>query len=117
MRIESRVGDGSMSLHLGATALLEAARLGVVDQLEAPPAYTGDGFEDGGGAARSATDLATALDHLEKDAAFTAAFEPELIGNFVANKRHEVERFEATGDSAVGESLSTFERTHYLPYH
>jgi glutamine synthetase len=117
MRIESRLGDGSMNLHLGAAALLEAARLGVVGGHQAPAAYTGDGFEDGGDAQRSATDLGAALDDLEADTALVEAFEPELIGNFVANKRHEYERFCAAGESIDGDVLTSFERAHYLPYH
>lgn len=117
MRIESRLGDGSMNLHLGAASLLEAARLGFVGGLQSPPVYTGDGFEDGGDAHRSATDLGTALDHLEADTELVAAFEPELIGNFLANKRHEYERFCAGGETIDGDELTAFERAHYLPYH
>lgn len=117
MRIENRIGDGSMNLHLGVTAVLEAARLGVVDGLEIPAKYEGDGFEDGGDADRSATSLAEALDHLETDAKLGAAVGDEIIANFVANKRHEAERFAATGESIDGDELSSFERSMYLPYH
>lgn len=118
MRIESRLGDGSMNLHLAVAGLLEAARLGVVSELALPPAYTGDGFEEGGeGATRSATNLGAALDDLEADTELVAAFEPELIGNFLANKRHEYERFCATGESIDGDELTQFERDFYLPYH
>lgn len=117
MRVESRLGDGSMNLHLGAAALLEAARLGVVGGRETPAAYVGDGFEEGGEAHRSATDLGAALDDLEADTELTGAFEGELIGNFVANKRHEYERFCATGESITSDELTVFERAHYLPYH
>lgn len=117
MRIESRLGDGSMNLHLAVAGLLEAARLGVEAGLEPPAIYAGDGFEDGGGAHRSATNLGAALDDLEADTDFVAAFEPELIANFVVNKRHEFERFCATGESIEGDELTSFERAFYLPYH
>lgn len=118
MRVESRLGDGAMNVHLGVAAVLEAARLGVADDLSAPPAYTGDGFEDGGdGCLRSATSLSEALDHLEADPSLCSAIGEGVIANFVANKRHEAERFAASGESIDGPDLSEFERSMYLPYH
>lgn len=118
MRIESRVGDGSMSLHLGAAAVLQAARLGVADELELPPAYEGDGFEDGGdGVERSATSLAEALDHLEADTSLFEAIGSDILDNFVANKRHEAERFAVAGEPLDSHELTQFEREQYCPYH
>lgn len=118
MRIESRLGDGAMNIHLGVAAVLQAARLGVVNELSPGPAYEGDGFEDGGeGVLRSAESLADALDQLEADTDFTAAVGALIVENFLANKRHEVERFEATGASIQSESLTSFELAQHLPYH
>ncbi len=118
MRIESRLGDGSMNIHLGVAAVLTAARLGVINDLECPPALSTDGFEDGGqGVARSATSLDEALDHLEADAVFCDALGHEIVANFVANKRHESERFAASGATLDSDELSDFELAHYLPYH
>jgi len=118
MRIENRLGDGAMNLHLGVATVLEAARLGVVDQLVAPSAYTGDGFEDGGkDCVRSADTLPDALDHLEADSKLCEAVGAGIIGNFVANKRREAERFEESGQSILGPELSAFECDMYLPYH
>lgn len=118
MRVESRLGDGAMNVHLGAAAVLSAARLGVENDLVAPAAYVGDGFEDGGdGVERSADSLAGALDHLEADTALVAAVGQGVVSNFVANKRHEAERFAVGGASLEGHSLTDFERSMYLPYH
>lgn len=118
MRIENRLGDGSMNVHLGAAAMLSAARLGVVDGLAAPAAYVGDGFEDGGdGVDRSADSLGAALDHLEADTALCEAIGDGVTANFIANKRHEAERFVATGEPLDGPTLTNFERSMYLPYH
>ncbi len=118
MRVENRLGDGAMNVHLGAACVLEAARLGVVEQLTPLPAYTGDGFEDGGeNCPRSAHSLSVALDHLEADTKLCEAIGSGVVGNFLANKRREVERFEETGQSIDGPELSLFERTMYLPYH
>lgn len=117
MRIESRLGDGAMNVHLGTAAVLEAARLGVEANLQPPAVYTGDGFEDGGGCERSAESLADALDHLEADQALCDAIGSGVIANFIANKRHEAERFAATGDSILSDRLTPFELAQYLPYH
>ncbi len=117
MRIESRLGDGAMNVHLGVTAVLEAARLGVVQNLPAGPAYLGDGFEDGGGAARSAESLGVALDHLEADVELCDAIGAGVVANFIANKRREVEKFDERGESIAGDELTSFEIDNYLPYH
>ena len=117
MRIENRLGDGAVNVHLGTTAVLEAARLGALGKQDPPPAYIGDGFEDGGDCARSAFSLSAALDDLEADTALCEAIGRGIIDNFVANKRQEVVLFEASGDSINGDQLSKFELAFYLPYH
>ena len=118
MRIESRLGDGAMNVHLGTAAVLQAARLGIQNSYPCPDQFVGDGFEDGGeGAERSATDLGSALDDLENDSVLSDAVGELLVANFVANKRHEVERFEATGASIESDELTPWELDHYLPYH
>lgn len=115
MRIESRLGDGSMNLHLGVAAVLQAARLGVANELDPGEPVTSDGFEDGGTTdVRGATTLDQALDDLEADAELAAAVGQDIIDNFAFNKRAEAERFD--GDLASPE-LSEFERVTYLPYH
>ena len=118
MRIEHRLADGSVNVHLGAAAVLQAARLGVVKALEAPARYTGDGFEDGGdGVGRCADSLAGALDDLEADTALVEAIGTDVVSNFVTHKRNEVEVFEGSGASIDGDELSEWETTRYLPYH
>jgi len=118
MRIESRLGDGAMNVHMGVAAVLQAARLAVVNDYATTAAYEGDGFEDGGeGVSRSALSLNAALDDLEADAIFTEAVGQLMVDNFIANKRHEAERFEATGQTIDSDELSAFELEMYLPYH
>ncbi len=118
MRIESRLADGAVNVHLGVAAVLAAARLGVEHDVACPPPYTDDGFEDGGGGVdRCAVSLAGALDDLEADEAFIAGLGPDVVANFVFNKRHEAERFAATGDTIGGDTLTAFEHSQYLPYH
>lgn len=118
MRIEHRLADGAVNIHLGIAATLQAALLGVKGGYELGPAYTDDGFEEGGeGVARSASSLSEALDHLEADTEFCAALGQLLVDNFVANKRHEAKCFAATGATIDGDELSGFELGQYLPYH
>jgi glutamine synthetase len=117
-RIESRVGDGAMNLHLGVAAVLQAARLGVAQTLTCPPPETGDGFETVGTDVRSADNLALALDHLEADTDLVAAVGGDVCANFVANKRAEWERFVAAGGAATldGDKLTDWEAAQYLMY-
>lgn len=117
MRVESRVGDGSMNVHLGVAAVLRAAWLGATAKAEPPPAYTGDGFEDGGTDVTAPTSLGEALDALEADTALVEAVGAELVANLVGVKRAELEKFEASGSTLEGDTLSDFEKAFYLPYH
>lgn len=115
MRIENRLGDGSMNLYTGVAAVLQAARLGTLEQLDPGHPITTDGFEDGGTTSvRCADNLGDALADLEADTTLAAAVGQELVDNFVFNKGVEVERFE--GD-VTGDELTEFERSMYLPYH
>ena len=117
MRVESRVADGSVNVHLAVAAVLAAARLGVLAKASPPPPVAGDGFEDGETQVRSATSLGAALDHLEADPALVEAVGAELVANFVANKRAEFDRFNQSGSTIDSDELSPFEVACYLPYH
>ena len=91
--------------------------LGATAKAEPPPAYTGDGFEDGGTDVTAPTSLGEALDALEADTALVEAVGAELVANLVGVKRAELEKFEASGSSLDGDTLSEFETAFYLPYH
>jgi len=117
-RIESRVADGSVNIHTGLAAVLTAARLGVVNGLDCPPAETGDGFDDVNTDVRAADDLNGALDDLQADAEFAAAIGQSFVDNFVANKRAEWERFIDAEQSFDGSQPPTgWELNEYLMYH
>lgn len=117
MRVESRIGDGAMNVHLGVAAVLRAAWLGATAKAEPPAAYTGDGFEDGGTDVTAPTSLTEALDALEADTALTEAVGTDVVANFVGVKRAEWEKFEASGESLDTGELTGFEKAFYLPYH
>lgn len=117
-RIESRVADGAVNIHLGLAAVLTAARLGVANELDCPPAETGDGFEEINTDICVAADLNEALDDLTADTAFAAALGQDVVDNFIANKRAEWERFVEAEGTFEGEAPPTaWELNEYLPYH
>jgi len=89
----------------------------VANELATPAVYDADGFEDGGGGERSALNLDAALNDLEADTALCEAIGSGIIDNFIANKRHEAEKFTASGGKVDSDELSQFELDMYLPYH
>lgn len=117
-RIESRLGDGSANLHTAVATVLQAARLGVSDQLDCPDPLTTDGFEEVNTDVASAGSLAEALAHLEADTALVEAVGADLVANFLANKHAEWQRYlAAVGEDKGPEEITEWELNEYLPYH
>ena len=117
-RIESRVADGAVSVHAAIAAVLTAARLGVVNDLECPDPESGDGMDEVNTDIAVAADLSEALDHLEADTDFVDALSPDLVANFLAVKRAEWDRFiEAEGSFDLDGGVTDWELRQYLPYH
>lgn len=117
-RIENRIADGAVNIHTGMAAILTAARLGVINKLECPPAETGDGFEEVNTEVCAASNLSEALDQLEADSAFTEALSQPLVDNFVANKRSEWDRYIEAEKTFDGKQPPTaWELNEYMRYH
>ncbi|MCP5029410.1 MAG: glutamine synthetase [Actinomycetia bacterium] len=117
-RIENRMSDGSVSVHLGVAAALQAARLGVVDQIQPPDPLTTDGFEEVNTDVSVGGNLSESLDHLRADEALIAAVGTDVCANFLANKEAEWDRFiEAGGDPTPGPEVTAWELDEYLMYH
>lgn len=117
-RIESRVADGAVNLHLGMAAALTAARLGVINSLDCPPAETGDGFEEVNTDVCVAANLSESLDDLHADSTFAAALGQDVVDNFAENKRAEWERYIEAEKAFDGEGPPTaWELNEYLMYH
>ena len=117
-RIESRLADGAANIYTATAAVLQGARLGVVDGLEAPDPLTTDGFEEVNTDVASAPDLVTALGHLEADKALVEAVGQELVDNFVANKHAEWDRYiEAVREDKGPAEITQWEIDQYLMYH
>ncbi len=117
-RIENRVSDGAVNIHLGVATVLQAARLGVVNDLECPDPLTADGFEEVNTDVGAAPSLAAALVHLMADPLLMAAVGDDLCQNFIANKQAEWERYiAAVGEDVPGGEVTQWELDEYLMYH
>ncbi|WP_419849128.1 glutamine synthetase family protein [Candidatus Poriferisocius sp.] len=117
-RIENRVSDGAVNIHLGVATILQAAQLGVVDELDCPEPLTTDGVEETNTDVCAAPSLAVALEHLMADPALMAAVGDDLCQNFIANKQAEWERYiAAVGEDVPGGEVTQWELDEYLMYH
>jgi len=117
-RIENRLSDGAANVYTATATVLQAARLGVVDDLVCPDPLTTDGFEEVNTDVCAAPDLLTALGQLEADEALVAAVGPELVANFVAIKHAEWERYiAAVGQDRGPGEITEWEIDNYLMYH
>lgn len=117
-RIENRVSDGAVNIHLGAATVLQAARLGVINQLTPPEPLTTDGFEEVNTDVCVGGSLAESLDLLRADQALIDAVGADVCANFLANKEAEWERYiEAGGDPTPSGEVTDWELNEYLMYH
>ena len=107
-RLEHRLSDGAAPVHTAVAAVLQAARLGLVDEPVLPPAETGDGWESVNTDVHVPADLGAALDALEADGALCEALGKELVLQQVAIKRTEWDRYCAT--------TTDWELAEYLPF-
>ncbi len=119
-RIENRTADGAVSTHTAVAAVLQAARLGLVNNIECPSPEQGDGFENPVTDVLSANTLPEALRHLEADATFVNAVGPDLVANFVFIKDIEWASFteaNPTWANDDGTVTTAWELDTYQHYH
>ena len=117
-RIENRLPDGSANVHLAVAAVLQGARLGVVDALDCPDPLIDDGFEEVNTDVHSAHNLKDALADLSADTRLQEAVGQDVCDNFLANKEAEWDRYiAAVGEHVEGDQMTDWERNEYLPYH
>ena len=91
-RIEHRMGDGAANPYVLVATVLQAARLGFVNDYVLPPRETGDCFEHSTATSAAPDNLSEALDALEQDKVLAAAVGALLVENHVFMKRAEVEK-------------------------
>lgn len=108
-RIEHRMADASANPYTTTAAVLQAARLGVVNGYDLPLMETGDGFEEVSSKVGVGANLGEALNHLEADTALSEAISQGLIDNHVFIKRAEIE------EVAACESAEA-KRDYYIHY-
>jgi glutamine synthetase len=108
-RLEHRLADGTANPYTAVATLLHAARLGVIHELDPPPAETGDSFEAANTDRRCPDNLAAALEALEGDKELVSALGQLFVDHFTAIKRAEWARF-AT-------AVTDWELKEYLPFH
>lgn len=117
-RIESRVPDGSANIHLAVATVLQAARLGLVDQLACPPPLTTDGFDQVNTDVGAPADLGAALARLQVDTALVKAVGTDVVANFAAVKGAEWGRYlDAVGTDIPGPQPTAWELNEYLMFH
>jgi glutamine synthetase len=109
LRLEHRTADGSANIYTAAAVVLQAARLGVVGELELQPAETGDCLESSDATVTCPPTLRDALDALEADTELVAALGPELVEHHLIIKRAEWDRF--------ARAVTDWEIDEYLPFH
>ncbi|MBV7328976.1 glutamine synthetase family protein [Chloroflexi bacterium TSY] len=117
-RIEHRMPDGAASPYLATAAVLQAARLGVVNKTLLPPAEEQDCLESQSTDRHVPDNLALACDVLEADTEFVDAFGRESVEQLIAVKRFEWEKYtEANPNwSELAETVTDWELNYYTPF-
>ncbi|HEV2427512.1 MAG TPA: glutamine synthetase family protein, partial [Acidimicrobiales bacterium] len=106
-RLEHRLSDGAAVVHTAMAAVLQAARLGVEDKSDPGAPEGGNGLDTIDATVGVPPNLAAALDELEADTALVEAVGAELVGQHLATKRTEWERYaSATTDWELREYLA-----------
>lgn len=108
-RLEHRMADGAANVYTATAAVLQAARLGVVDGMQPPPPETKNCLDETDATRTVPASLALALDALEADGPLVEAIGPGLVEHFVAIKRVEWDRYAA--------AVTDWELDQYLPFH
>lgn len=107
-RLEHRMPDGAASPYLASAAVLQAARLGVVNRLQSPPPEEQDCLEHQSAHRHVPDDLGSALAAFETDTELFDAVGREMSALFVAIKQVEWQKFRA--------AVTDWELNYYLPF-
>ncbi len=117
-RIEHRMADGAANPYTATAAVLQAARLGLVNELALPDPETGDGMDEINTERRCAPNLGEALVELAADRELVDALGADLVANFIGIKEIEWQSFMAAGSGwSEGAEMTDWERDNYLPFH
>ena len=107
-RLEHRMGDAAANPYTLVAAVLQAARLGVVNQYALPPAETADCIMNHDATDGTPDSLAEALKELAADKPLVSAVGELLVANHIGIKELELERTAALEGDAL--------RDYYIYY-
>lgn len=107
-RIEHRVADCAVSPYIAASAVLNAALLGVEKGYKLPPAEDGDGLETVNTERSIASDLATSLGNLNSDKALCERIGQGLIDNYLTIKQSEISEVAGKSYAEIFEYYAPF---------
>ncbi|WP_162941924.1 glutamine synthetase family protein [Desertimonas flava] len=116
-RIESRVPCGTASPYLAAAAMLDAARLGVLAELDCGAPQVGDADAEPNTDRHTPHSLGEALTALEADTDLVDAVGTDVTAAYVTLRRHDLARWEAAGEPWDPTTISAWELDTYLPYY
>ncbi len=101
------MADGAAGIHASIAAVMQAARLGVVNDLPLPEVETGDGLEEANTEVCVPANLSLALEALNADTELVEALGPMLVAQHTATRTTEWNRFcRATTDWELNEYLA-----------
>ena len=117
-RIEHRMADGACSPYFAAAAVMQAARLGVMNNYDLPKYEELDCLESQSTDRHCPNTIPEAADALEADTAFVEAFGVESVEQFTQVKRFEWEKYtEAVPDwESKAEEITDWEYDYYMPF-
>ncbi|MET0326069.1 MAG: hypothetical protein ABW219_12650, partial [Ilumatobacteraceae bacterium] len=93
------------------------ALLGVVDGADCGLPQFGDADAEPNTDRHTPHTLAEALDAVDADTVLTEAMGHDLVAAYLALRRHEVARWEATGEPWDPEQITAWELDSYLPFY
>ncbi|MEL7237182.1 MAG: glutamine synthetase, partial [Chloroflexota bacterium] len=117
-RLEHRMGDGAANPYLYTAAVLQAARLGVVNNYDLPAAEELDCMESQSTDRHTPDSLVEACEAIMKDEAFIEAYGRDAIEQLVAIKKFEWEKYtEACANwEEIGKDVTEWELSFYQPF-
>jgi glutamine synthetase len=116
-RIENRMPCGTANPYLAAAALLNAALLGVVDGLDCGLPQLGDGDTDPNTDRHTPHTLSEAVVAYEADTVLCEAMGTDLTRAYLALRRDELARWDATGHGWDLAEVTAWELREYLPFY
>jgi glutamine synthetase len=116
-RIENRMPCGTANPYLAAAAMLNAALLGVVDGLDCGTPQIGDGDSEPNTDRHTPHTLGEAIAAYEADTLLCEAMGNDLSRAYLALRRDEWTRWEATGHEWDLDEVSAWELREYLPFY